>query len=108
MVTTVMKIIVTDVGYLSNWPYWHYKCLIHLQKTVVAGRKTAKMSRELMKKSRYTFLITMGNDSHSETLHYWMEKRALRGKTTIYDCYDKTCKQPVLSIPNALDLLPAV
>jgi len=41
----------------------------------------------------------------SSRLPLLADKKAIDGTTTIYVCHDKTCKQPVHSVSEALKLL---
>lgn len=90
--------LVTD---LSNWAILYSYVSSPTAEIVVIGDKSIAMSAKVMKKY-HPNKIMMGSLTASE-LPLLKDKVAIDGKTTIYVCFNKTCKLPVTSVEEALE-----
>jgi uncharacterized protein YyaL (SSP411 family) len=100
MVNKLMKTIESEPGYLSNWGI----CLAAMTKGISeiaivgphAGEWVQKFSLQFV-----PFAIIQSATTRS-SLPLLQGKETANGATTVYVCYDRTCKLPVGSVEEAL------
>lgn len=100
MLGKIKKLITAEVGYLSNWAGLYYQQLKPMAEIAIVGENCLKIREELDK----NFLPNkvMVGAPNSSNLPLLEDRIAINDKTTIYVCYDKTCRFPVFDTEEAL------
>lgn len=91
-----------EPGYLSNWGMAAFEVSTPYFETVITGPKAAAYRDELLK-VYHPFQILMGAEK-SASLPL-VKDRTGNPDTMIFVCQNKTCRLPVKSVPEALQLL---
>jgi uncharacterized protein YyaL (SSP411 family) len=103
MVNKLMKTIEGEPGYLSNWGI----CLAAMTKGMSEVAVVGPNAREFVQKFSVQFLpfAIVQSTATKSTLPLLQGKETANGATTVYVCYDRTCKLPVTSVEEALNQL---
>ncbi|UII24345.1 thioredoxin domain-containing protein [Fulvivirga ligni] len=103
MLAKVKTLLTTETAYLSNWGNLYTYLLNPTAEIAIVGNEALAFRNEFVK--RYVpNKILMGTTSSSD-LPLLEEKTAAGSKTTIYVCYNKTCKLPVHEVEKAYEQL---
>jgi len=100
MLTRIFKLLKTESRYLANWALLYVEGMKSTVEIAIVGNDLKRFSLELSKE----FLpnkILAGTVDHDD-LPLLRERGTESGKTTIYVCFDKTCKLPVMKVHEAL------
>ena len=103
MMDVMKKLIVSEPSYLSNWANLATSFISPTAEVVIIGSDYLKFSSEI-NKYYYPHKVMMGAQHKSE-LPLFQNREAKDGKTTIYVCYNNTCKLPVFSAEGAIEIL---
>jgi hypothetical protein len=103
MLSRVEKLLTESTSYLTNWGMLFTNKTSPTAEIVIIGDDYAEFRNEIAAK-HIPNQVLMGSKEESD-LPLMEGKSALRGKTTIYVCYNKTCKLPVNSVEEALEQL---
>lgn len=103
MLGRMKKLILTEPGYLANWG-----CLLTAQvkpvaEVVISGRSYLEF-RKKIDEGYHPHMILAGTAKESE-IPLLRGRSASDGVTTVYVCYNKTCKLPVTEIEKAIQMI---
>ena len=103
MLRRVSDLISNEPIYLSNWAILYYYMNQPTAEVVIVGDNFKDFQKQLF--SRYhPNAIFMGSKNEG-TLPLMKNRAAKNGETTIYVCFNKTCKLPVTDVSKALELM---
>ena len=97
----VKDLIVTEPEYLSNWGMLALEVSNTFAEVIVIGPKAKEYVNEINQQF-FPAKIISGTIQESNQPPFQL-KSAMNGETTIYVCYNKSCKRPVTSIVEALE-----
>lgn len=100
MLATVQKMIINEPAYLSQWACLYTQVLAQSPEIAIVGSQAVAWAQEINRKylpHKVIFATPTSSD-----LPLLKDKVALNGQTTIYVCFNKTCKLPVHSVEEAL------
>ncbi|MGK7392667.1 MAG: thioredoxin domain-containing protein [Candidatus Cyclobacteriaceae bacterium M2_1C_046] len=101
MLRRVSDLIPNEPVYLSNWANLYYYISIPTAEIVIVGDAYKQYQKDL-----FTYYhpnkIIMG-DKKEGKLPLMKSRSAIDGETTIYVCFDKTCKLPVHKVEEAAE-----
>ena len=101
MASKMAQLMQEEPGYLSNWAVLYSYLASPTAEISVVGQDVDAVARQLVK--RYLpNKVVMGTTGKSD-LPLVKGKTTRNGETTIYVCYDKTCKLPVTSVESAYE-----
>ncbi len=100
MVNAMRSTIVAEPNYMSNWGIAYQTLAKGLAEVAFVGNAAEEQSRQFQR-HYHPFSVVMGTATTSD-LPLLRDKKALDGKSTIYVCYDKACRQPVDRVEQAL------
>ena len=101
----VTELIVAEPEYMSNWGVLALEVSDMFTEVIVVGPKANDFANEINQQFIPNKIIA-GTTKEMELSPFEM-KTAVNGETTIYVCYDKTCKRPVTSVAEALKQIQA-
>ncbi len=106
MLSKVKKLILTDVQYLSNWACLFAYRVQPTAEIVIIGPQADEF-RHAFEQTYYPnkLLITSSVDEEDSALPLLEGRYALNGQTTVYVCFDKTCRLPVHTPAEAWEQL---
>jgi len=100
MVSSLSHLAVREPNYMSNWAIVYTEIKKGMAEFALVGDDAETLRREFHKTFQ-PFTIAMGTSKES-TLPLLEGKTMLQGKSTIYVCYEKTCKTPVHGLTEAV------
>ena len=103
MLSRMVKTIQSDPGYLSNWAILYSYLTKPTAEVVIVGEE-AQHLRKSIQSEYHPNKVVMGTTGSSK-LPLLKERYALQDKTTVFVCYNKTCKLPVFSAEDAFSQL---
>jgi len=103
MLARMEKLLSENTSYLTNWGMLFTQKTSPTAEIVIIGDKYEEFRNEIAGKY-IPNKVLMGSETESD-LPLMEGKSALGGETTIYVCYNKTCKLPVNSVAEALEQL---
>ncbi|MBL3655573.1 thioredoxin domain-containing protein [Fulvivirga sp. 2943] len=103
MLSKVKSLLSTDIGYLSNWGCLYTYMATPTAEIAIVGENALAKRSEFVQ--RYIPNKVMMGASSDSNLPLMEGKTTAAGKTTIYVCYNKTCKLPVHEVKKAFDQL---
>lgn len=97
----VKDLIITEPEYLSYWGMLALEVSNKFAEVIIVGPEADKYVNEINQQFLPAKIIsgTMEESNQPPFEH----KSAMNGETTIYVCYDKSCKRPVTSVAEALE-----
>lgn len=96
----IKDLIVQEPEYLSNWGMLAIEVSDKFAEVIIVGPKAEEFVNELNKQFLPAKIVS-GTVEESKEPPFQL-KTAVGGETTIYVCYDKSCKRPVTSVQEAL------
>lgn len=99
----VSDLIVQEPEYMSYWGSVALELSQPFAEVVVIGDNYQEMAQEFNRQFLPNKVLTAAQKEQPSPLFEY--KTAVGGETTIYVCYDKSCKRPVKTTKEALDLL---
>ena len=90
----------TEPNYMSNWGIALLESKQPIAEVVFVGDDVHKL-REEFQSGYYPFSLSLGSKTQS-TLPLLQDKEALGGRSTVYVCFNKTCRLPVHTVPEAV------
>ncbi|MBW8049968.1 MAG: thioredoxin domain-containing protein [Cytophagales bacterium] len=103
MLAKMKKLITTQPRFLSNWACLYTYQLSPTAEIVIIGKDYIDF-RKKFDDHYFPNMLLMGAKSKSN-LPLFENRTTVDGKTTIYVCYDKTCKLPVTNVEEAIKQL---
>ena len=103
MLSSVIKLAIQETAYTYNWSKLYGMMANKTAEVVIVGPELDKMHQQFGS-HYYPNKVLMGTTG-SSSLPLLEHKSAQSGKTTIYVCYNKTCKLPVTDFQEALKQL---
>ena len=103
MLSRMVETIQSDPGYLSNWAILYAYLTTPTAEVVIVGVE-AQTLRKSIQSEYHPNKVVMGTTQSSD-LPLLKERYALQDKTTVFVCYNKTCKLPVFSAEDAFKQL---
>jgi hypothetical protein len=105
MTKSLAEVIIGEPGYMSHWATTYAEMTEDMAEVVVVGENAKSVNLQMQGKF-LPFALFMGTES-SSTLPLIENKTSPKGKVTIFVCYNKTCKQPVHTVEEAVKLAQA-
>ena len=105
MVKQVAALIEQEPEFLPNWGRVAALLAKPMPEIVIVGPQAIEMAREFNSRSMPNKVL-IASLEESEELPLLSYKSAIGGETTIYVCFNKTCKLPVTSVEEALEQIP--
>jgi hypothetical protein len=99
MTDALSHLIKEEAGYMSHWAIVYTEIKKGLAEIVFAGKNIDEL-RARLQQNYFPFSLVQGTEDGSQ-LPLLKGKTAIDGKTTIYVCYNKTCKLPVHTVEAA-------
>ena len=99
----VKSLILQEPEYMSNWALLATELSQPFAEIVIIGPKSNEFVNEFNKKFLPNKIISATNTPSEEAP--FTAKTMIDDETTIYVCYDKSCKRPVTSVKEALTQL---
>lgn len=96
----VKELIVREPEYMSNWGMLAMELSTSFAEVIIVGPKAHEFTNEINK--RYIPNKIISATTSESDLPPFELKNAINGETTIYVCYNKSCKRPVTSVEAAL------
>lgn len=100
MLAQVKDLLSQEPEYLSNWATLVMELSGSFQEIVIIGPQAYEMAREINNKFIPNKIIAASKESSE--LSPFEHKTMIDGKTTIYVCFNKSCKRPVTTVEEAL------
>ncbi len=100
MVDRVQEAAIKEPTYMSQWAMVSLEIQKEMAEVVFVGIESNTFRKEFHKHF-HPFAFSMGTESTS-TLPLLKEKIPLNDQTTIFVCFNKTCKRPVFSVADAV------
>lgn len=97
----VTDLIKQEPEYLSNWGVLALELSSSFAEVVIVGEDYEKLAQEMNQEFIPNKIITAAASVRESPLFEY--KTAVDGKTTVYVCYDKSCKRPVTTIAEAIE-----
>lgn len=100
MVSGLLKTIEAEPAYLSNWGI----CLATMTKGLAEVAIVGPRAEEFLQKFSVQYLpfAILQSAKESSTLPLLIDKKPTDNATTVYVCYNRTCKLPVHTVDEAL------
>jgi uncharacterized protein YyaL (SSP411 family) len=106
MTSSLSTLILEEPTYMSNWAMALLESKQPIAEVVFIGDDSPQLRKEFQEKF-HPFAISMGSKNES-SLPLLEGKVTIEKKTTIYVCFNKTCKLPVHTIPEAIKQMDVV
>jgi uncharacterized protein YyaL (SSP411 family) len=103
MLSKVKKLILAEPSYLANWGSLLTTQIIPTAEVVISGKDYIEY-RKKIDQQYHPNLIFAGTKKESN-LPLFKGRAASNGDTTIYICYNQTCKLPVKTAEEALEMI---
>ncbi|HZI23888.1 MAG TPA: thioredoxin domain-containing protein, partial [Chryseolinea sp.] len=103
MVEPLSRLIKSDPNYMSQWAIVFTEIKKGMAEVVLLGTENGDL-RAAFQEKYHPFSLFMGTENTS-TLPLLTGKTIQNGKSTIFVCYNKTCQQPVHTVPDAEKML---
>ena len=100
MLATISGMLPSNINYLSNWGKLYANKSLPTPEIVIIGTNADLFRKEISKELLPNKLILGTTDKSN--LPLLEGKISIEGKTTIYVCFDKTCKLPVFTVKDAI------
>lgn len=100
MLAKMTDLIQQEPEYLSNWGVLALELSGSFAEVVIIGKEHETFAQDLNTKFIPGKVVTASKKPGKSPLYEL--KTAIGGKTTIYVCYDKSCKQPVTTVADAI------
>ncbi|HEX6227264.1 MAG TPA: thioredoxin domain-containing protein [Chryseolinea sp.] len=99
MAESLSHIISKEPGYMSYWAIVFTEIKKGLAEVAFTGKNLAELRSDFIR-HYFPFSIIQGTEEQSQ-LPLLKDKVSLQGKSTIYVCYNKTCRLPVHTVDEA-------
>jgi len=103
MLSSMASLVLEEPNYTYNWGILYEMMSFGNAEVAIVG-SNANEFRKQFAQHFYPFKLLMGTTTESQ-LPLMEYKTTVNDKTTIYVCYNKTCKLPVNSFEDALKQL---
>ena len=104
MLAKVKQLILTDGQYLTNWAILFASHTQPTAEIVVVGPDAERFRREI-EQAYYPNKVLLGTTTNSN-LPLFENRVAINGQTTVYVCFNKSCRLPVHSVAEVLAQMP--
>lgn len=99
----VRELIIQEPEYMSNWAMLAMEVSDTFAEVIIVGPKAKEFANEINEKYIPNKIISASVEETS--LPPFEMKTTMNGETTIYICYNKSCKRPVTTVQQALEQL---
>ncbi len=103
MLSRTKRIIMTDPSYLSNWACLYTDMTSSTAEIAIIGKEALKRRKEF--DVHYLPNKILAGKIDSSALPILEDRQSKEDKTIIYVCFDKSCKMPVETVQEALEIL---
>lgn len=103
MISKMAGLMKEEPAYLTNWGILYTYMTTSTAEISIVGPEAREFQQRFVKKYLPNKVV-MGAEKSSD-LPLMKSKYAMNGETTIYVCYNKTCKLPVTSVEKAYEQL---
>ncbi len=101
MIAQVSDLLVQEPEYMSNWAATALELSNSFAEVVIVGEDFEAYGKQLNRQFIPNKIVTGAREERASPLFEY--KSAIDEKTTIYVCYDKSCKRPVHTIEEAIE-----
>ena len=103
MLGRLRKLVLAEPNYLTHWASTFTYLINPTAEVAIVGEKAIEF-RQVLDKAYFPNKITVGTTTESY-LPLLENREAIHEQTTVYVCYNRTCKLPVFNVSEALGLL---
>jgi uncharacterized protein YyaL (SSP411 family) len=100
MLAKVLKMVVTDLGYTSNWAILLCNLVRPFTEVVISGSAFKEFSKKLYSDFYYPTKVVNASADES-SLPLLQNREPKEGKTMVYVCFNKMCNLPVETVEKA-------
>jgi uncharacterized protein len=100
MLEKVRPLMVQEPAYLAHWGLTAVALLQGMPEVVIVGPKSQEMAKALHRHFRPGVVMALADAE--ETVPMTAGKKAVNGRTTLYVCHNKACRQPVHTVEEAM------
>ena len=108
MMGAIMPLLQKEVQFLANWAFVLGEMSFPLVEVAIAGPDAPALAQSLMAKAPVQVLAFGTSKPEESTLGLFRDRKAIGGQPTWYVCVNKTCRLPVHSEEEALDLMRTI
>jgi len=101
MLAQVSGLLIQEPEYMSNWGTTALELSSQFAEVVIVGEEFDSFGLEMNRQFIPNKILTASSSERESPLFEF--KSAVDGKTTIYVCYDKSCKRPVGTVAEAIE-----
>ena len=103
MIANVKKLIIREPEYMSNWAVSALEISKPIAEIIIVGPNAGNLINEL--NASYIPNKIIAGTAEPSALPPFANKSMINGETTIYVCYNKTCRLPVTTLEEAFNQL---
>src|SRR5690606_36632028 len=103
MLATIKPLFQTGASYLANWAILYYFDTFDMAEICLAGPEAHTHRNEIDKHHVFNKILAGSTDDSSLPLLH--KRTVINGKSTIYVCFNKSCKLPVHAVEDAIKQL---
>ncbi|WP_439879952.1 thioredoxin domain-containing protein [Pontibacter sp. MBLB2868] len=101
MLAKVKTLVLKEPSHLSNWAILYFNKLTPTAEVSIVGPEAPEMRAEIS--SFYQPNMLLAGALNSSNVPLMLGKEILKDKTTVYVCYNNTCRFPVFTAAEALE-----
>ncbi len=101
----VRELIIQEPEYMSNWAMLAMELAGSFAEVIIVGPQAKEFANEINEQFLPNKIISASTEETD--LPPFEMKTAMNGETTIYICYNKSCKRPVTTVKEALSQIEA-
>ena len=103
MLAKVTQLMEKEISYLSNWGVLYTYFVQPIPEIIIVGKEADQFRAEIEQK--YLPQKVIGGTTQSSDLPLLQHRTAVNDQTTIYVCFNKTCKLSVNTVDEAIEQL---
>jgi len=104
MLASVSGMMAKSIQDLTNWASLATMMAGKTAEVIIVGKKSPFMALEL----RQTYIpnkVVIASENEDNSLELLKDRKAIKGKTTVYVCFNKTCQLPVYTPEDAVEII---
>jgi len=103
MISKMTTLLMKEPRYVANWGTLYTLLNRPMAEIAIVGEQHRTIAREIQRQFRPHIVLAASEDEGD--LPILQNRNAIDGKTTLYVCFNKSCKLPVFSVKEALEQL---
>ncbi len=107
MLALVKKLVTQEPGFMSQWANVLLFQLISTAEVAIVGEEPSEVARELLRNYHPNLLVAAGGEGDAFPPLLEGKTTGENGESTIYVCYNKSCRRPVNTLEEAVSQLPS-